>query len=149
MDVSAYIPHEPPMRLVDTIEAYTDKSVTTATQITPEVAFYDSDAEGVPTWVGLEYMAQTAAAWVGLNDERCGRPVEPAFLVSSRQYRATQPFFPKGERLLTHVKVELVEGEIVSFSGRIVNTAGEQCAEAVFTAYRPDDVQDYLRGKKS
>lgn len=148
MDVSDYIPHKLPMKLIESIKDHGERHITTATTITPSVAFFDHDAGGVPAWVGLEYMAQSAAAWVGLNDEAHGRPVEPAFLVSSRQYRAHAPYFLTGEHLLTEVKVEFIEGEIVAFSGAILNSHRQVYADAFFTAYRPHDVQDYLRGKK-
>lgn len=143
-DVSRYIPHRPPMVLIDAIESFTDDSVTTSTRIGPEAAFFSADDVGVPAWVGLEYMAQTAAVWVGLDDERLGRAVEPAFLVSSRQFSAPAPVFPSGETLFTRVQVQLFENEIVAFKGRITNLAGELRAEALFTAYRPHNVRAYL-----
>lgn len=143
-DISRYIPHRPPMILIDAIEAFTDASVTTSTHISMASGFFSHADGGVPAWVGLEYMAQTAAVWVGLDDERCGRAVEPAFLVSSRQYTTPEPVFPAGETLFTLVEVQLQENEIVAFRGRITNNRGEMRAEAFFTAYRPHNVQAYL-----
>jgi len=149
-DVSRYIPHRPPMILIDAIETFTDTSVTTSTHISPASGLFSQIDGGVPAWVGLEYMAQTAAVWVGLDDERCGRAVEPAFLVSSRQYTVPGPVFPAGETLFTLVEVQLQENEIVAFRGRITNNQGELRAEAFFTAYRPHNVRSYLlRGETS
>jgi predicted hotdog family 3-hydroxylacyl-ACP dehydratase len=143
-DVCRYIPHRPPMVLIDTIHDFADDRVTTTTHITPQAPFFRQEENGVPAWVGLEYMAQTAAVWIGLDDERCGREVEPAFLVSSRQFTASVPVFPAGETLYTQVQVHLVEQFIVVFNGRITNAEGELRAEALFTAYRPEDVRAYL-----
>lgn len=142
--VSDYIPHKPPMRLIETIESYADLRVASGASIQADNIFYDEKIQGVPAWVGIEYMAQTAAVWVGLDDERLGRPVEPAFLVSSRQYTAHTPVFAVGARLITRVKVELLDAEIVAFSGSIVDGEGTLLAEALFTAYRPKNVRDYL-----
>lgn len=148
LDVSHYLPHKPPMVLIDGLESSTDMSVNTLTHITPEAGFYDAAIAGVPSWIGLEYMAQSAAVWVGLDNERKGHPIQPVFLVSSRQYTAAEPVFPLGESLHIQVKVELIEGEIMAFSGRILDAAGQLRAEALFTAYRPVNVQNYLRGER-
>lgn len=148
-DIERYIPHRPPMILIDAIDSFTDMSVITATRVTPHSPFYRHAEGGVPAWVGLEYMAQTAAVWVGLDDERCGRAVEPAFLVSARSYEAAVPIFPAGENLRTEVEVRLRDGEIVAFVGRITNDGGELRAEAQFTAYRPSNVQAYLQRQDS
>jgi predicted hotdog family 3-hydroxylacyl-ACP dehydratase len=144
-DVSRYIPHRPPMILIDAIDSYSEESVATTTRITLHSPFYSHADDGVPAWVGLEYMAQTAAVWVGLDDERYGRAVEPAFLVSARSFEAAVPVFTTGETLLTEVRVQLRDGEIVAFVGRIINGEGELRAEAQFTAYRPRNVQAYLQ----
>lgn len=143
-DVSLYIPHKPPMLLIDAIESCCGSSVTTAARITLESSFYDRTMDGVPAWIGLEYMAQTAAVWAGLDDVRNGRAIDPAFLISSRQYTAHRPVFPAGETLLIEVKVELLQQEIVTFSGRILGAEGHILADAMFTAYRPENVRDYL-----
>lgn len=146
MDVSAYIPHRPPMQLIETIDSFTDMQVRTITHITPEAGFYDAEAGGVPAWVGLEYMAQTAAVWIGLDDESHGRAIEPAFLVSSRHFAAHMPVFSNGERLIIEVNVQLMESDVVAFNGNICGRDGTLYAEALFTAYRPENVWDYLRG---
>jgi predicted hotdog family 3-hydroxylacyl-ACP dehydratase len=144
LEVNDYLPHTPPMRLIEFISASSETSVTTLTRLTSESAFYCAEAGGIPAWVGLEYLAQTAAVWVGLEDVRNGRPVDPAFLISARQYTVTEPVFVVGQDLFAEVKVEMIEQDIVAFSGQITDAHGRIMANAVFTAYRPENVWSYL-----
>lgn len=146
-DIQRYIPHRPPMRLIDGLHSHTDMQVVTTAHITEKSGFFDRDAGRVPAWVGLEYMAQTAAVWIGLRDEAAGREPEPAFLVSSRQYQAHEPGFGADTRLYIQVDVKLLDTNIVSFTGKIYDDSGKVWADALFTAFRPDDVQAYLQGE--
>ena len=135
------------MLLVEELLGGDATSVSTAITIDETSAFYDEKLRGVPAWVGLEYMAQTAAVWVGMDDIRNQRPVQLGFLVSARQYRAHQPLFALGQRLVIDVTRQFGDDAVVVFNGIIRTSSGEPVADAHFTAYRPDDVNSYLRGE--
>jgi predicted hotdog family 3-hydroxylacyl-ACP dehydratase len=143
MKLSQLIPHQPPMRLLDTLVSSSERDIEVTAQITTANAFYDPESQAVPAWTGIEYMAQTAAAWVGLQDLNAGKTVEPAFLISSRQYTAHCAQFALGQTLRVWVHAHLIEGPLVAFNGAIKHNE-TLLAEAVFTAYRPDDVAAYL-----
>lgn len=143
-DIADYIPHKPPMRLVEHIVEVDSEHVITEAAVRPDNVFYETDPAGVPAWSGLEYMAQTAAVWVGAECLRAGRSIEPAFLISSRHYSAALPTFPEGETLRISVTPTLIEGPLVAFTGEIHNARGERLVEAIFTAFQPDDVNAYL-----
>ncbi|WP_339896815.1 hypothetical protein [uncultured Gilvimarinus sp.] len=143
MSLANYIPHQPPIRLVDTLVKNSPLEVEVSARINSDNMFYDAARGGVPAWTGIEYMAQAAAVWVGLEDAQAGRPVEPAFLISSRQYTAHQPLFALNDTLRISVHVDLIDGPLVAFTGRIYRDS-ELIAEAIFTAYRPDNVAAYM-----
>lgn len=147
-DLADYIPHKPPMRLVEQIVSVNSERVVTEAEIGPDNVFYDSEQAGVPAWVGLEYMAQTAAVWVGNECLRAGKAIEPAFLISSRHYSAEVPVFPRGETLRVTVTPDLIEGPLVAFAGEVHNSRGERLVEAIFTAFQPDDVNAYLQASE-
>ncbi|WP_020208035.1 hypothetical protein [Gilvimarinus chinensis] len=146
LDIERYIPHRPPMRLVDNLVSETPQQVVTAFSVDRDHVFFDASVAGVPTWAGIEFMAQTAAVWLGLADERAGRAIAPAFLISTRHYTVTQPVFAVGESFQVAVEVALQEEQIVSFNGRVYSSdnAKGYLAEAVFSAFRPDDAEAYL-----
>lgn len=135
------------MRLIDKLLSSSQLDVEVAAEVRADNVFYDAAKGGVPAWTGIEYMAQTAAVWVGLEDSRAGKKIEPAFLISTRQYTAHCPQFELGESLRVCVHVNLIDGSLVAFNGAIYsahNADNRLLAEAVFTAYRPDDVAAYL-----
>lgn len=133
------------MRLIDEIVEADDDQVSVSARVTRDNVFFSAEEAGVPAWVGIEYMAQAAAVWVGRHCERLGRPIQPAFLISSRQFNALAPVFGEGEVLRVTVVAELVEPPIVAFRGRIETLAGQRLAEAIFSAYQPEDVAAFLR----
>ncbi len=147
MKVEDYIRHRPPMRLVEEVVEGGEDGVSTTLVIRRDSTFFSEQLKGVPGWVGLEYMAQTAAVWVGMDDLRHQRPVELGFLVSARQYQVKQPVFPLDSHLRVTVRRQFGEDGIVVFNGEIRSDNGEELASAHFTAYRPDDVNAYLRGE--
>lgn len=147
-DISVYLPHGPPMRLVERLVSETPQTTVTEAQITEDNVFFDPALGGVPSWVGLEYLAQTAAVWLGLDCQRHNRSVQPAFLVSSRSYEAEQPAFALGETLRISISPDLVDGSLVVFSGHIHDQQGELLVEAMFAAYQPEDPDAYLKASE-
>jgi len=78
------------------------------------------DDEGnVPAWVGLEYMAQTAAVLAGLKARRSGKGVERGLLLGSRfiQYEAFA--FAAGERIVIRADLDFDGDRVKVFDCRI------------------------------
>ncbi len=145
--VTHYIRHRPPMLLVDDIQETSTDCAATTTTITHDNLFYDNEKNGVPAWVGMEIMAQTAGVWVGMEDERNGKQPELGFLLGSRSYEAYQPLFTEGETLFTQVTATFINLPMVVFAGVMKNQQGELLAKGEFTAFRPENVDAYLSGE--
>ena len=64
-DIERVVPHRGTMRLVDRLVDWDEDTVAVELRVPEEGPF--SHAEGVPAWVGVEYMAQTIAAWAGCH----------------------------------------------------------------------------------
>lgn len=132
------------MRLVEQVVMVSAEQAITESTVADDNIFYDADLKGLPAWVGLEYLAQTAAVWLGAECERRGNPIKPAFLLSTREYTAEQPVWPSGERLRVQVRPEWFDLPLVSFVGEVLNYQGEPLVKAVFSAYQPEDFEQYL-----
>src|SRR5690606_2912698 len=144
-DLDNYIPHRPPVRWVERrAEVNIDRAVTEA-EVRIDSILYDPELEGVSSWAGLEYLAQTAAVWVGAECRRRSQPIEPAFLISSRHYNALRPVFARGETLRVCVTPDLIDRPLVAFAGTISNARDEQLVEAVFAAFQPEDLDTFLK----
>ena len=133
--LSELLPHRPPMILIDEIVSYDDASVVAG--VTVREASLFREAEGVPAYVGLEYMAQTCGAHVGALARDRGEPARIGFLLGARQYRAHVAWFRLGERLIVSAKVIYHDDQMGAFDCRI-EVDGRLVAEAQLNVYQPD-----------
>ena len=116
-DIKEILYHAPPMILIDGVEAYDDNMVASVVEITADSPFLEDGS--VPAYVGIEYMAQSIAAYSGIKARNAGQGVKIGYLVSTRSMTLNCPVFSIGDRL--SVKVELVYDEtpMAVFDGAI------------------------------
>jgi predicted hotdog family 3-hydroxylacyl-ACP dehydratase len=135
--VADLLPHGAPMVLLDDVLDDTDASLTACVTIRPDSQFAVA-GEGVPAHVGIEYMAQACGAFAGLAAHRNGLPVRLGFLLGTRRYHASVPWFRVGWRLAVTMTVVFREGQMGVFDCRVRHGATEVAA-AQITLYQPDD----------
>ena len=98
----------------------------------------------VPSWVGLELLAQAVAAHAGLAARREGKSPEIGFLIGARSAEFSAPFFPSGRIL--HVMAEKLWGdeELFSFDGTVRDAATDEVlARARLNFFRPRDLKSF------
>jgi predicted hotdog family 3-hydroxylacyl-ACP dehydratase len=141
------LPHEGRMLLLDeVVDADADKVICALT-IRADSMFCDG-GKGVPSWVGLEYMAQTASSYSGLEEARAGTPATIGLLLGTRRYTVDMPYFPIGACLLVEAHVVLRDdNDLVAFDCTI-SEAERVIARADVKAYRPKDVFSVVRGER-
>jgi len=131
--VTELLPHGPEMTLIDKlVESSADRSVGIVT-ITTSSEFVESG--GVPSWVGIEYMAQTIAARVGYDAYLRGESPPVGLLLGTRNYSTLVSEFAIGSELRIIVKPLFVESGFGSFTCTIKTDA--VVAEAVLNTYQP------------
>jgi predicted hotdog family 3-hydroxylacyl-ACP dehydratase len=145
--MSEVLPHQGRMLLLDELIDVGPEHVVCAVSIARDTMFCDG-VNGVPSWVGLEYMAQTAATYSGVEEARAGVRPTIGLLLGSRRYRPEVPYFAIGSQLRVHAELILRdETDLVAFACRIVE--GERVlAHADVKAYRPKDVLAVIRGER-
>lgn len=143
--VDDVLPHRGTMRLVDEIVACSDEAVTVLATVDPD-AWY-ADAEGaMPSWIGIELMAQAIAAHVGLIAMRAGGRARPGVLLGASRYEAHDASFERGARLRIDAK-ELLKSEQGHGAYECAIAAGDRClAQAVVKVYQPTDFQAFIEG---
>src|SRR3990167_7880679 len=90
--ISELVPHRGPMLLVDTLLEDDAEWVRVEAIVKPDALFLTE--QGMPAWVGVELMAQTVASFAGLKSLAAKEPVKLGFLLGTRRYECTRPFFP-------------------------------------------------------
>lgn len=113
------LPHREPMLLLDEAIHVDVETGTSLIHISRNSTFCIPD-KGVPAWVGLEYMGQTAALIGGFQQKHGDLGDHTGFLLGSRQFTTTLAWFPIGATLRVHcVQSALVGQTLANFTAQI------------------------------
>jgi predicted hotdog family 3-hydroxylacyl-ACP dehydratase len=136
------LPHEGRMLLIDELLERHDNGITTALTIRPDSVLCDG-VTGVPAWVGMEYMAQTACAYSGVDQARLGEPPSISLLLGTRSYRALVPVFAIGTRMIISAQLLVRDDDnLVVFACSIRDAVTQaELATGDIKAIRPANLQ--------
>ncbi len=142
--INTLISHREPMILIGGLDDFNDESATCWLDIDEHSAFYQTDKSGVPAYIGIEYMAQSIAAFAGAKALEQGKAVQIGFLLGSRKYQQRQNYFDKG----SHLKVKIVElhkepSGLGVYSCEILNQE-DIIATAQVNVFLPPEPQDFV-----
>lgn len=142
--IEQVLPHEHPMILLDQLISFAENNASCCCTITEQSLFFDASLQGVPSYVGIEYMAQSIAAYANANELSHNRDVEVGFLVSSRKYKCEFPIFEQGMVLTINVeKIYKDESGLSAFDCNIF-TNDQQIASARINVYQPENPKQFL-----
>ena len=146
VDAREVLPHAGRMVLVRNVVRHDAQGTVCDIEISRSSMFLEAD--GVPAWVGLEYMAQSVGAHAGMVARGLGEPVAIGFLLGSRKVDVYTQHFPVGQIL--HVSVQPVwgEGELFSFDCVVRDARDSRTLVAArLNLYRPRDVARFRKEK--
>ena len=137
LQVEQFVPHRGTMSLLSRLVEIDANQAMAEVDITPATLF--ARDHGVPAWVGIEYMAQTIAAWAGARARSAGREPGIGFLLGSRRYSSEQAEFTFGQTLRVSARCELIgDSGLGQFACRISDaTTGATIAEAMVSVFEP------------
>lgn len=142
--VAELLPQSGAMVLLDRVIEIGEGHIITELRVRDDGLFTESGA--VPAWVGLEYMAQTVAAYAGYRRRLEGQAVDLGFLLGTRYYRCSTSAFPVGARLEVRAERNLEGSNGLSvFDCGIA--AGAISAAARLNVFLPSDSRAYLAEK--
>ncbi|WP_297811428.1 hotdog family protein [uncultured Methylophaga sp.] len=144
-DVADLVPHSGTMSLLSRITAYGEDWLEAEVDIHESSLF--AEADGVPAWVGLEYLAQTIAAYAGLQERKKHATPKIGFLLGTRRYEVSQPFFASGLTLIIRVRREMVaDNGLHVFQGCLTGHQVE--ATANLNVFQPEDATAFMKEAK-
>lgn len=137
--VTELLPHTGTMVLLDRVLEYRDHGLSAELTVRGDGVLF-GDSETVPAWVGLEYMAQTIGAYVGIQAKLAGKPIRLGFLLGTRRYNSNIGQFKVGTTLTVSVEKIIQDEELGVFECRI---HGDNIAiDANLNVYQPRDIAD-------
>jgi predicted hotdog family 3-hydroxylacyl-ACP dehydratase len=92
------LPHQGRAVLIDEVLDDTQDSIEVSAHVGPDHPYFVA-GRGVPSWVGIELMAQAIAAHAGLGARRHQRPPRAGMLLGTRRYQTFTAYFREGARL--------------------------------------------------
>ncbi|HTU65257.1 MAG TPA: hypothetical protein VMF52_04870 [Steroidobacteraceae bacterium] len=140
--VDELVPHRGRLSLLGGIVAYGADWL--HARVVPAAGDVFADARGVPGWVGVEYMAQAASAFGGIEQVQRGERPSIGLLIGTRYYRCTMDYFDFGTPLDVHVKIAMRDDEDFAAYDCRLALAGRDVAECTLKAYRPRDLGPLL-----
>ncbi len=145
--VERMLPHRGGMLWIDRVLHCDEQSVVVEAVVRDDHLF--AEADGLPAWVGIEYMAQCIAAWAGGRALTRGEDIKPGFLLGTRRYEAQRTSLAFGLRLQVEAHCELFgENGLGLFACRILD-GDEEIATANVSVYEPPDADAYLGNPNS
>jgi len=133
-DVTELIPHTGDMVLLDRIVDYDDQGLTAELVVRGD-GLLGGDERTVPAWVGIEYMAQTVAAYVGMKAKQANEPIRMGFLLGTRRYNSNVAAFKVGATLTIRVEKIMQDDGLGVFDCRIQGEGVEVTAN--LNVYQP------------
>jgi predicted hotdog family 3-hydroxylacyl-ACP dehydratase len=142
--LDALVPHRGSMSLLDTVDGYGEDWLRASLTVTAHSTF--AGPHGVPGWIGIEYMAQAASAFAGIEQVQRGESPSIGLLIGARYYRCMREFIPIGGRVSVLARLALRDSEDFAAYACTLELGTEQIAECTLKAYRPRDIRKFLPG---
>ena len=120
--VATLVPHAAPMLLIERIVSADIDTMTAEVHITEDSMFFEI-GHGVPTYVGIEYIAQTTAAYSGWRSQQTAPGSAPkiGLLLGTRKITITRDWFAAQSTLEIRVKNIFEDKEMGVFYGEILD----------------------------
>lgn len=140
--VAELVPHSGKMSLLDNIVEYRDGWLRAEVSITADSMF--ADKQGVPAWIGLEYMAQAVGAYAGWQERLKGGPPKLGFLLGTRKYLCSTDYFAIGTKLIVIVQLEMEAANGLNVFQCVLQGEGVD-ASANLNVFQPDDPDKFIQ----
>jgi predicted hotdog family 3-hydroxylacyl-ACP dehydratase len=138
------LPHAAPMILLSRFIEASDTHAVCSVTITETSPFYQPDSAAVPAYVGIEYMAQTIAAFAGANGLARGEAVKIGFLLGCRKYQPVVTQFNLADELIVSVTEVISEPGGLGVFDCTIRCQQQVVVTAKLNVFQPDDHQAWL-----
>jgi predicted hotdog family 3-hydroxylacyl-ACP dehydratase len=123
--VADYLPHRPPMLLIDDIVEVSDQRAVCRTTLHPDCVFAIRGV--VHPSAMIEIVAQACAIYVGVLSARDGEPPRTGLIMSCREISFAVDSFAVGDELTITANKVFGQRQLAAFTGTVVRD-GALCA---------------------
>lgn len=143
------LPHKGKMFLLSRVTQHDvhEHTITSEYDITSDCIFYEEEADGVPTWVGFEFMAQGISAITGITNKELGRRPRPGFILSVRDFRAAVPYLKNGTTIMMKIKEDFRSDKTYSYNCELYASRTDTipAATSTITVMETEDIMNLFK----
>jgi predicted hotdog family 3-hydroxylacyl-ACP dehydratase len=136
--IAQLLPHAGRAILLDELEAETAQGVIAVAHIQRSHPFFSAELNGVPSWVGIELMAQAIALHAGLLGRRGNEAPRAGYLLGARSYVPTLAYFPAGARLEVRAECVYVDASGLGAYDCSIHIGQEQVVKSAITVFHTE-----------
>ena len=122
------IPHRPPMLLINRVLELGGSHSLAEVNVNDNASFFIK-GKGVPAWIGIEYMGQTAALIAGYQQQRGLVGPHLGFLLGTRRYTCQTAWFEPNSILRVACNEIAVVGDSLANFNCVIKTGAEDGGE--------------------
>lgn len=137
---SAYLPHKPPMMLIDKVCEVNQDSVLCESYVCPDgvLAPFLDQYGNLPGWFALELMAQAIGIWSGWHGRVQGSEPKLGMLLGTRALKCGMARFPSCSLLQIYASRILQDERLGSFEC-VIHLQEQPVVTARLNVYQPGD----------
>ncbi len=145
LQIERLLPHDHPMILISGVKLYEKnlKSIITWVDINEESLFFDSMIGGVPSYVSLEYIAQTIAALAGIYTYRQGLEPPKGFILGTRKMNLDVDVLAPG-RYEIYCEELFFDNEFASFDCKL-KIDDKELVSSILNTYRVENMEKFVK----
>jgi len=148
-ELQTLIPHKGKMLLLNRIIDYDiEHSIRAEYNVTESCIFYDPVLDGVPAWVGFEFMAQAISALTGIRKRAKRETQKIGFILSVPSMRMEVPSFKNGSLIEVRVKESDCTDMIYTFEGEAFLENRKVMEGKLMVMEASDDIFKKLTGEQ-
>ena len=112
-------------------------------------AWYADEAGAMPAWMGIELMAQTAAAHVAMQSGEHGLPPKMGALLGTRRYESAVSGFAAGLALRVRATLLLRDTSGLGAYDCAIERGGATLATATLKVFEAEDFESFVEGSRT
>lgn len=148
LSIDQVLPHAGRMMLLDELLSHSDTEVAAAVTIRADSVLCDG-VNGVPAWVGMEYMAQTTCAYSGIADVRAGMKPRVSLLLGTRSFKTSVDYFPIGSRLIMTSELVMCDHDDLSVFNCRIRCHDQEWARCDIKTIRPGNIHALIEAQRN
>ncbi len=143
--IDQVLPQRGEMMLLDELLEYEPERIVCGITVRSSSLFHDATGT-VPAYVGLEYLAQTTAAHIGVRHMLAGHPPRPGLLLGTRTLNIDTARFEVGQQLAVEALAVYEHQGLAVYDCKLTDRRTDQpLMQCRLNVYEPPDLQAYLR----